>query len=238
MEEHLGQPLAASCDEALKTLSTTINKRQWHKATRQAANITHHWPHSLQAWKQRYLVALLLNDMVGATECSDVLHRLPGFSDVDLGDMLRDQVLSIVRNHAAEHYHSAAMLITQAERLHAGDANRQYCLMGASGRLQAVLGNNELALRHMIIADRGWAAMGKSANKQWRYNNWVHLQRLLVGTRPASRLDTCARWIAGCHIGLRLAIGLPGAKWTPKHAGIGLAAPILALTGQSERFMR
>ena len=65
MKEGLNQPPAESLGEALKKVSEFINKRQWSKAAQQAENVTQHWPQSLAAWKQRYLVALLLNDQQG-----------------------------------------------------------------------------------------------------------------------------------------------------------------------------
>lgn len=241
MEGHLGQPLAESLDKALETVSETINKRQWPTAAQQAANTTHHWPLNIQAWKQRYLIALLLNDLTAATEYSTHLRSMPGFSNVDLGDMLRDQVLGIVRNHATDQYEAADTLLRQIKRLHEGDENREVCLLAVSGRLEEAQGNYEAALTNMLVADGWWRSMGKKANNQWRYNNWLHLQRLLLQplARPrSSRKGRVVLWVAACYFGIRLATGLRGAKWTSKHAAIGLARLIPLLNRRVEHRMR
>lgn len=223
------KPLVDSLDKALGLVSDSINKRQWPKAAQQAADTTYHWPRSLQAWKQRYLVALLLNNMVAAAEYASHLRTLPGFSEVDLGDMLRDQVLGIVRNREASQYDNALNLVVQVQRLHNRNKNRELCIMGAHGRLMEAMGDHERALLLMLSADRGWAAIGEKANKQWRYNNWVHLQRQLVHPQLAypaqERYKRIGQWVMACYYGVRLAVGLPGAKWTPGHAATGLTTP-------------
>ena len=112
----------------------------------------------------------------------EAIRTVPGFENSMVhGDMLRDQLLGLVRFPLMDlTFDLARTLPAQIEKLHSGDDNRLACLTDARARLRAAQGDLDDAYLLHSTAHQEWEALGSKANPSWMHFNLVHWLRVSI----------------------------------------------------------
>lgn len=114
---------------------------------------------------------------------NEAIRDVPGFENsMAHGDMLRDQLLGLVRFPImSDALDVARSLPAQIESLHSGDRNRLACLTDARARLRAAEGDLDDAYLLHSTAHQEWKALPTGqADPNWVHFNLVHWLRTSI----------------------------------------------------------
>lgn len=147
-----------------------------------------------------------LKEIIGkARQCRD-------FTDLMYGDMLRDQMLMLLRSLPPRGGQRRRMLgevgriARQVRPLHASDQNRVACLIGTGGRLSYAQADYKRAAELHANAQSMWTEIGSAADAQWIYNNLIPWLKAVVasgGRRSDLARQLVARIASECPTGAR-----------------------------------
>lgn len=124
----------------------------------------------------------------------DAVKTVPGFENsMAHGDMLRDQLLGLVRFRSARSdcLEVAATLPARIENLHSGDYNRLACLDDARARLTAAQGDLLTACDLHNRAHQTWTDLRYGeADPNWVHFNLVHWLRTSIALWGRNHIRT------------------------------------------------
>lgn len=185
---------ARTFEERLAELDVLACKWQLEPAYRGALKLKQDFPQEPQAHLLFHLMVCLTDNLAGKGGglyyvsprlVREAMLAVPGFeSSMGHGDMLRDQLLGLVRFRRAtrdDGLDLARNLLGQIEDLHSSDADRLACLTDARARLRAAEGDLDDAWMLHSTAHEEWLALpAGTANPTWMHFNLVHWLRTSI----------------------------------------------------------
>lgn len=165
--------------------------KKWRltRAYHAALKLRRDFPNNVEAHKLFHLIVCLTDNQAGVGGgmhyvsprlIEQAIQTVPGLENsMAHGDMLRDQLLGLVRFPLMDPtFDRAVALPAQIENLHSGDENRLACLTDAQARLRAAQGDLDDAYLLHSTAHQMWKALPEGeADLSWVHFNLVHWLR-------------------------------------------------------------
>ena len=184
-------------EEQRHVVEHLMDRRNLTAAHAAARRLVENFPDEIQAYFVLNLVCCLSRKAGGPQQTPVIIAearaRCPlTFTPIIEGDMLRDQVVGMVR-FDTRRLRSAVPILAEIQALHAGDSNRSACLLDIRGRVFYARRLYDSAVAMHQRANESWEQLGDASDPVWVYNNWVHWLKARVAT--GGRDSAQAKWL-------------------------------------------